>query len=288
MIVVTGTKRSGTSLWMRMLIEGGLNHIGDAFPGVWGESIRDANPHGFYESRLRRGVFFATNPDPKTGAYIPSDATTHHALKVFIPGVVRSERAYLHRVVATMRHWRAFARSLHALQQSEEDWYRAHPEDGLTGEQMVEKIRRRRSRLPAPIEWFLENYELVRDFAVRRYPINFTTYDRLLDEPDATVRRVFDWIGVGDPEAALKAIEPELKRSDSRPPVASEAVVDSEHIRLFDDFYAAIHERSSVPKSLVPELNAAWTALMEQYQRRDARRVADAATGALDDGPQTR
>ncbi len=288
MIVVTGTKRSGTSLWMRMLIEGGLDHIGEAFPGVWGKSIREANPHGFYESPLRRGVFFATNPDPKTGNYLPSGPTTHHALKIFIPGVVRTERAYLHRVVATMRPWRAYARSLEALHADEEAWYMANPDEGLTPQQMLEKVRRRQPRLPAPIDWFLENYELVRDFAVRRYPIHFTTYDKLLDTPEATVRRVFDWIGTGDADAAIRTIEPDLKRSDSRPPVASEAVLNAEQVRLFDDFYTVIHERSSVPKSMVPALNATWQALTEQYNRPDSRRVADEQTGALDDELQTR
>ena len=92
MVVVTGTKRSGTSLWMRMLIEAGLPSIGEAFPTVWGDSIRDANPHGFFESRLRRGIWFATNPDPRTGAYLHAGPTRLHAVKVFVPGVIRTER----------------------------------------------------------------------------------------------------------------------------------------------------------------------------------------------------
>lgn len=288
MVVVTGTKRSGTSLWMRMFIEGGLPHIGEAFPGVWGESIRAANPNGFFESKLRRGVFFGTNPDPTTGNYIPAEATQKHALKVFVPGVVRTERAYLHRVVATMRHWRAYARSIHDLQRQEEAWYLEHPHEGKTGDETVAMLRANRGPIPAPVEWFLENYELVRDFAVRRYPIHFCTYEALIERPEPVVRRVFEWVGAGDPAAALKAIDGRLQRSNARPPVASEAAVDPVHAGNFDAFYDAIHTTNSVPRSLLEPLNATWQTLTERYARPDSRRVADQQTGLLEDGPQTR
>lgn len=268
MIVVTGTKRSGTSLWMRMLVEGGLDHIGDRFPSTWGESIREANPNGFYESRLRRGIYFGTNPHPKTGAYLRAGATRDVAVKVFIPGVVRTERAYLHRVVGTMRTWRSYARSMARLDAYEEAWVREHPRDGESPADAVARLRASRSPIPHPVEWFLENYELVRDFAVRRYPIHFVTYERLLAEPDATLDKVFAWLGTGDPDAARGVIDPSLRRSPSHPPVASEASVGTEEIRLFDAFYEAIHETSSIPRSLVGPLNDTWRRLAEQHGRR--------------------
>ncbi len=288
MIVVTGTKRSGTSLWMKLLIEGGLPHIGQPFPGSWKDSIHAANPNGFHESPLRRGVFFATNPDPRTGSYIPANRSTHHAVKIFIPGVVRSERAYLHRVVATMRHWRTYARSMADLVEQEDAYYAEHPKEGKTAEQTLAEVRRRRGNIPAPIDWFIENYELIRDFTVRRYPINLTSYDRLIEDPDSTIRRVFDWLGAGDPDAATGVVDAGLRRSDDRPAVASEDALSDAHARLFDDFFAAIHDSSSLPKSLVPELNTAWQQLTTQHQRPDSRRVADEQVGQPDDGWETR
>ncbi len=274
MIIVTGTKRSGTSLWMRMLVEGGLDHIGERFPSTWGESIREANPNGFYESRLRRGIYFATNPDPRNGRYLRAADTHKVAVKVFIPGVVRTERAYLHRVVATLRTWRSYARSMARLDAHEEAWVAKNPRKGETPEQAVARLRASRSPLPAPIEWFLENYELVRDFAVRRYPIHFVTYERLLADPDATLDKVFDWIGTGDPGPAKGVIDPALRRSPSMKPVPSEASVGTEEIRLFDAFYEAIHESSSIPKSLVEPLNATWKRLSEAHGRKDTRERA--------------
>lgn len=141
MILVCGTKRSGTSLWMQMLGAAGYSIIGEAFPSVWEESIREANPRGFFESRLRQGVFFATNPDPESGEFIFPDPSKNHAVKVFVPGLVRTDYAFIDRVVGTMRHWSAYSTSLSRLYELEDrgplpqpllrtlqhDWSRAQP-----------------------------------------------------------------------------------------------------------------------------------------------------------------
>lgn len=66
MVVVTGTWRSGTSLWMQVLQAAGLPVIGDRFPKRFA-ALRQANPAGFWESRLRTGIYYATNPDRETG-----------------------------------------------------------------------------------------------------------------------------------------------------------------------------------------------------------------------------
>lgn len=265
MVVVTGTKRSGTSLWMQILIHGGLEHIGEAFPHKWSESIVEANPKGFYESRLRTGIFYATNPDPRTGAYLRHQDTKKHAVKVFIPGVVRTEIAYLHRVVATLRDWRSYSRSIDALYAKEDAWLFDNPGDGRTGEQAVASAQAKRPGVPAPIEWFLENYDLVRDFAVRRYPISFVSYDTLLTDPEPVVSRVLEWVGQGNVRAAMDAIDPELRRSQQREAVASEAVVDPAAERVFDDFYDAIHSSGRLPRTLLPELNELWTRLQKEF-----------------------
>jgi hypothetical protein len=81
---------------------------------------------------------------------------------------------------------------------------------------------------------------------------------------------VFDWLqpvrGELDLEAALGCIDPALHRSGSRAPVASEASVGTDDIRLFDAFHEAVHETSSLPASLLGPLNEAWTRLSEAYR----------------------
>ena len=98
MIVVSGTKRSGTSMWMQVLRAAGFQPLGRAFPGDWGQTIADANPDGFYESRFRSGIFHATNPLPETGAYIHPDASRNAVVKIFPFGVRKTHRAFLDRL----------------------------------------------------------------------------------------------------------------------------------------------------------------------------------------------
>ena len=57
-------------MWMQVLRAAGFPVVGEAFPGHWDKTLADANPHGFYESPLRRGIFYATNPNPRTGEYL--------------------------------------------------------------------------------------------------------------------------------------------------------------------------------------------------------------------------
>lgn len=262
MIVVTGTKRAGTSLWMQVLRAAGLPVLGDAFPAQWGDAIRAANPRGFYESRLRQGIFYATNPDPATGAYLAPGAVRRHAVKVFIPGVVRSDVAYLDRVIATLRDWRTYGPSLTALYAAEDAWAAANPPPGRTGAEALALLQRRRGDLPPAVEWYLENFELLRDFAVRRYPFHMTTYAALVADPAPVIARVCGWIGGGDPDAGAAAVDPALSRT---PPGPTPPELDAESVRVFDDLYAAVHTTSSIPASLQGDLNATWTRLHARY-----------------------
>ena len=172
MVIVTGTKRSGTSMWMQILKAAGLPMVGSAFPGKWGDTIREANPNGFYESKFRRGIYYGTNPDPVSGLYLPARATPNHAVKIFIPGVVRTERAYLRRVVVTVRHWREYVSSLTRLYEMEQQSLKEKNPDHVPMRTMNPLL-----------EWWLENFMLLRDVATRRYPIHMISYDAVVSDP---------------------------------------------------------------------------------------------------------
>ena len=264
MVIVTGTKRSGTSLWMQLLAEGGLPFLGEEFPRQWGVSIREANPRGFYESRLRHGVFYATNPDPTTGEYLAPGATKGHAVKVFIPGLVRTDVAYIDKVIATMRHWRVYSSSMTALNALEAR-FRVAQEPEFGGEEgsaaPIDGDSQR--NMPLAVEWFQENFELIRDFAVRRYPLHMVTYDRLLEKPRGTLEQVMGWLGVGDPVVAARAIEPTLQRQTRHggPPSG----VSRRDEEVFDRLFASVHERSAVPADLAGEMNETFERLVDRY-----------------------
>ncbi len=268
MIIVTGTKRSGTSMWMQILAAAGLPIFGEAFPRNWETILRDANPGGFFESILRRGIYWRTNPHPQTGAYFFPEQVERYAVKVFIPGLVRTDRAFIGRVIASVRPWREYVRSLRRL------WAM---EDAARSEQ--------RPDLPAPfrmspaLEWWSENYTLLRDVATRRYPVHLQSYDGLLDDPAGVLARTFEWLGHGDADAALDAVDPRKRTQRAEPDESLDALdpdesLDPQLVAVFDRLYETVHGGEPVKPDLLAALNATHTTLaprIAEQQRMIAR-----------------
>lgn len=261
MIIVTGTKRSGTSLWMQILIAAGIPYFGEAFPREWQTSLKEANKEGFYESMLRAGIYYATNPHPRTGAYFFPQQVEHHCVKVFIPGLVRTDRAYIGHVIATVREWREYEASINRLY-AMEDAERAR---ATGGEPPV--------RMPPALEWWAENFALVRDIFIRRYAVHAQSYDGLLRDPERVIRETLSWLGRGDPARALSAPKPE-HRTFQRP--ESDSVAP--HIAaVFDELYSAIDRGGELSQSFLLELNGTNELLAPQIQDHRRRILADVA-----------
>jgi len=276
MLIVTGTKRSGTSMWMQILIAAGFPPFGEAFPANWGNTLRDANPSGFYESLLRQGIYWRTNPHPRTGAYFFPEQVERHVVKVFIPGLVRTDRAYIGKVVATVREWREYESSLARLYAMEDQ---ARRERAPESPDPV--------RFPPALEWWSENFALVRDIAIRRYPVHVQSYDGLLEDPASVIRRTLEWIG--DPEAdidkGIAAVEPR-NRTQVRP---ESQTLEPKFAALCDELYGRIHQGGGLEMSFIRELNEANVELGarikaaqkavhdDQLARRERRRAARAA-----------
>jgi len=242
MIFVSGTKRSGTSMWMQILVAAGLPVLGKAFPRNWDKSaLKDANPDGFYESVLRNGVYYRTNPHPTTGDYFMPEHVAGYAVKVFVPGVVRSERAYIESLVANIREWREYEASINRLYSLED-----------SDREKKAPNREAPFRFPPALEWWMENFALVRDMSLRKYPAQLQTYDEVLANPEKVISRVLGRIGYGDVEAAVAAVKPE-NRTQERPESDS---VEPELARVFDALYEAISEGKAIKDSLLRDLNA--------------------------------
>jgi hypothetical protein len=273
MIIVTGTKRSGTSMWMQVLEAAGIETIGDRFPRKWEASIGEANPRGFYESRLRNGIYYRTNPDPKTGAFLRPKATRKTAVKVFIPGLVRSDMAYLHRVIGSVRDWRAYSHSLRRLYALEDAWFTEKGEHPTTGEPLVDRARRGRPQVPPAVEWWFENYDLVRDVVTRRYSFHIVSYARMLRDPAAVLEQVVPWLGVGALDAALEAVEPRLSSQATEvvdPPETAELPEGA--VRVFDDFFESIDQRGKLPVSLIDDMNGLQRRMEERWAKLSPER----------------
>lgn len=265
MIIVTGTKRSGTSLWMHLLVAAGLPHIGERFPAGWGELLRDANPDGFFESELVAGINWRTNPHPLTGAYLAPAATREHAVKVFIPGLVRSDVAFIDRCIATVRSWRDYVMSTRRLAALERDQgtRRGDP-----------------STLPPALEWWCSNYALIRDLAIRGYPVHVVGYDALLRDPARVVAETLAWIGLGDPEHATKLVRTSARNDARRPSDADLAEgLAPAHLEVFDELYYAIDSERPLSAAFVERLNRTdadlRSAVLEHQASIEGETIAD-------------
>jgi len=262
MIIVTGTKRSGTSMWMQLLAAAGFPPIGDAFPRNWETTLKDANPGGFWESELRRGIFYQTNPDPKTGTYLFPEQTERHAVKVFIPGLLKTDRAFIGKVVATIRPWRQYVSSVNRLYAIEIEAKEAARKDAS-------------KPLPPPVvmspivEWWVENFSLISDIVTRRYPFYMVAYDSVLDAPEETLHAVFDWLGDGDAKAAIRKVEPRLRTQDRESPPElreEEESLQPEVIEVFDALYDLVLKQAPLEQAFVDRLNEANEALGARIQ----------------------
>ncbi len=297
MIIVTGTKRSGTSMWMQLLNAAGFPPIGDAFPRNWEKTIREANPAGFWESELRSGIYYKTNPDPKTGTYLFPEDTRRHAVKVFIPGLIRTDRAFIDKVVATVRPWRQYVRSLSRLYAMER-------------EAQSEARKKRESDLPDPvfmppiIEWWVENFSLFSDIVTRRYPFYMIAYESVLEDPDKTVQDVFRWVGDGDVEAAIAQVQPALrtqKDASHDTAIDEESEIEPEVVEVFDALYDVVRNQTPLEQSFVDQLNEANQRLskrietavrettrahLERRRLLEARRKAQKPDSKASDAPE--
>ena len=259
MILVTGSKRSGTSLWMQVLIAAGFPPIGEAFPRNWGErALRDANPEGFYESVLRGGINFTTNPNPRTGAYVSPEQVTRHVCKVFIPGLVRTDLAFIGKVVATLRHWREYVTSMRRLN-ALDDAGRCEPAP---------------PRMPPELEWWNDLFSLVRDISTRRYAVHVESYDRLIEDPERTVRELLWWLGEGDGDAAVAAVKSEHRHFE-RPDV--DVQLEPGHLATFDRVFDAIRSHEPISTGLVADINRTHAALAPRIDQQRERVMAHMA-----------
>lgn len=240
MIIVTGTKRSGTSMWMDILQKAGVPILGEQFPVDWGTKLKDANPGGFFESRLRDGINFTSNPDPKTGFYLPPGPHQGHAIKLFIPGLVKSDLAFVGKVVATVRPWREFSASIERLRTIED----THRPEGTF----------RPPYLSPELEWWSENFSLIRDYACRQYQLHMVSYDSVVSNPEQTISSVIDWLGVGDSALACSAIKEEYRTQKNVTHTPLDGITN-EIISVFDEFYDRVHNHQNLSPAFITKLN---------------------------------
>lgn len=266
MYLVSGTKRSGTSMWMQILAAAGVPVLGKAFPRNWEKSsLREANPDGFYESILRQGIYFRTNPHPTSGEYFMPDQVNGYAVKVFVPGVVRTERAYVDLLIANVREWREYEASINRLYSLEDrDREKHEPESEPP------------FRFPPALEWWMENFALVRDISLRRYSHQLQTYDQVVAQPRKTLTEVLGRLDNDDLDLdkAVEAVKPGNRTQDTERETLESEAVDPELAKVFDELYAVVKERRPLSGTFLKTINATNQSLLPRLTELQTQVIA--------------
>ena len=268
-------------MWMQILTSAGFSYIGTPYMKTWEESIKKANPKGFFESPLRKGVFYATNPNPKTGAFLHPKQVERHVLKVFIPGLVRTDYAYIQRVVGTIRPWREYCSSIRRLYALEDSYLENKPQKAEEPLSPIEMARIRRPAMHPALEWWRENYDLIRDFATRRYAFNLVSYLKLLEDPEGVVVPVLKWCGAPDIEKGLAEVERSLRTQ--KQVVIDDSPLTAEQEMLFDEFHDFFFRQDPLSGSFIDKLNGINSVLapiIEEESRRGMKRMRDVLMNA--------
>lgn len=234
MIVVSGTGRSGTSLWMQILGAAGLPLRGDVFPEGW-ERFASANPRGYFESSLVEGL---------TARAYSGPPTRELAVKVLLRGIPLSRLVHLDAVVVSVRHWRGYAGS---MRRAKEIFGRALEGDGVD---------------PC-VKWWLDHAMFIEDALMRGYPFRFVSFEATLERPEEVLPSVLSWLGLPCDERTLAAVEPALWSRST----ADLSAVPARWAERFDELYDRMATGAPLDDSFLARMRAFQEELLEELAR---------------------
>jgi hypothetical protein len=164
------------------------------------------------------------------------------------PDVLRSERGYIEHVVANLRPWREYEASVNRLWKLEDE----AREPGFPAP----------PRFPPALEWWVENFSLVRDLHRRRWSGLLQTYPQVLADPERFIARALKAIGSGDLAKAVAAVKPENRTQR----VVTSDSIEPELAIAFDDLYGAVEE-GRIGDTLVDHLEATHRKLVPRLRK---------------------
>jgi len=271
-------------MWMQILAAAGYPVLGERFPRDWGATIRAANRRGFFESPLRHGIVPEKSRHPETGANLAPEATRGVAVKVFAAGLARTPLAYVERVIASLRHHREYELSLARLYTMEQANKLARAERRGRSREVLPS----RAQPPAALEWWNDNFSLIRDARARGYPLRLISYSAVLRDVRGELGATLGWLGGGALEPAIAAVNGALRTQQVEIGAEAPSGIEPEHEAVFEELYARVDEGQGVDErfmgrmqavhdQLAPRIAAALKSVREE--RRRARQRARRALG---------
>jgi hypothetical protein len=244
MIVATHTEHERAAAWIDVLRAAGAPVLGESIPKTWSEHAETAVQPSFFATLGDQGVFYKTNPDPYSQVYLDAAEAEDVAFRMKVNAVLRSERAYLGHVVASMPHFRA-----------------------VEGEG---------ERLAAVLLWWNDYVGLLRDASTRRYPLHLVSEEALARAPEATLRTVLGFVGAPLTEAAER-VASALPAPRPRDPDAGRGLPPTV-LDVFEELHRRVDQDEGFDRPFLERLYAVNQALTPQILRLQ---VATLKTQAL-------
>jgi hypothetical protein len=134
------------------------------------------------------------------------------------------------------------------------------------------KTKKAPVRFPPLLEWWHENFMLIRDIVTRRYRVHVQSYGGLLADPDAVVRQTIEWLGHGDADAAVGAVKPQNRTQKAAAKENPEALqIEPEYEDVFELLYRTVDERQALTAELIGKFNGVNAKLLPRI--REAQRA---------------
>lgn len=232
MILVSGAKRTGTSLMMQLLEKAGFNVLGEKFPALWKGRNSHKNKEGYYESKfVDEGVRFSNCPFTPLGAEL-------HAVKVFAHAISETDSQYIFKIILMVRDWREQEESYQRLLQTNK------------GPEVNYK---------PGYYYFYEYNEFFATLMRRNLPTIVVDYNDLLTNTKVNLGNLRGFLGVGRFDVASKQIKKKLKTVQE-----NKTKYDNIPFHNFLDRYYQAIKAGHIPASLNQEVNQ-WREIVYEY-----------------------
>jgi hypothetical protein len=207
--------------------------LGETIPTTWSVHAEEAVQPSFFGTLGDQGIFYKTNPDPYSQVYVEASEVEAVALQMKVNGVLRTERAYVGHVIASMPHFGS--------------------------------LRTEGDKLPAVLLWWNDYVGLLRDAATRRYPLRLVSEEALARAPEVTLRTVLAFADVPITEAAV-SVARSLPEPGPGDPEAGKDLPPTV-LDVFEELHRRVDQDEGFDRPFLERLYAVNQALTPQILR---------------------
>jgi hypothetical protein len=121
------------------------------------------------------------------------------------------------------------------------------------------------------LEWWNDNYRLLCDALVRRYPLHMVSYASVLERPEQAVKDTLQWVGGGDIGRAITEVRSHM-RTQRVEALSTDAIdLPGDIASVCDELYARVHEQRALDAAFIGKLNETHEKLEQPIRAAEAK-----------------